>query len=187
MKSQRWTDDQIVWAIQAGGKPRKLAEEYLFKTLYQKLVPSLRRLGATQEEAEESVSEAIFRLIKQIAEGNSIGHLDRYAYTIARNCYLGLVKQRKQTLGVEHAEKIENKNNVEGMLVLTDALSELEKMGNPCQTILTMKGYGYSDEEILRALENLPDNNIHTLGGLRNRVVECRIELKLRVGGLNDT
>lgn len=188
MKSQRWTDEQIVWAIQAGGEPCKLAEEYLFKTLWHPLFSGLRRLGATQDEAQESVIHGVYQLIRQIAQDNSIEHFDRYAYIVARNYYFQLCKRRRQDLALEHAEKASNKSEeeIKKRLELADALKELEKMGNPCQTILTMKGDGYSDEEILVAVENLPGNNIHTIGSLRNRVLDCRLELQRRLGDINN-
>jgi len=179
MRQTKWTDQQIKTAIRRGGQYREQAVEYIFKSWYRYLENAAQKHGLPQEEIEEVISETIWKLTTRIINPKfeEIEHLQTYAYRMVLNKAYTQNKNRKETVEIEsaYAMQSDESERIGKLFALRETKNELEKMGDPCQTILLMKAKGYQVEDIA-AETGLAVSTV------RNKTGPCREELIRRLG-----
>jgi len=179
MQQTKWTDQQIKAAIRHGGRYREQAVEYIFKSWYRYLVSAAQKTGLAPEEIEEVINETIWQLTARMINPKfeEIEHLQTYAYRMVFNKAYTQNKNRKETVEIDaahflHADQSERSGK---LFALQETENELEKMGDPCRTILLMKAKGYQVEDIA-AETGLAVSTV------RNKTGPCREELIRRLG-----
>lgn len=177
---QTWTDDQIKASLRKGGYHRERALEYMFKAWFSALRDEAKRTGLGQEDAEEIAADAIWALMKQIlnTQRGEINYLKTYAVKIAKR-----MAWRKKTaiaydvIDLDEIKELtggEPSGGIDKILRWKEVENELEKMGEPCLSILLMRAWGYRTDEIASHTD-LAESTV------KNKTRPCREELARRI------
>lgn len=177
---QTWTDDQIKASLRKGGYHRERALEYVYKAWFPYLHTAARRSGLGGEDAEEIASDAIWALMKQILNTQrvEIKYLKTYAAKIAER----MAWRKKMALAYDVIDLDEIKEltgsepsgGIDKILRWKEVENELEKMGEPCLSILLMRAWGYRTDEI-SSHTGLAESTV------KNKTRPCREELARRI------
>lgn len=177
---QTWTDDQIKASLRKGGYHRERALEYMFKAWFNILFIEAKRNGLGEEDAEEIAADVIWALMKQIlnVQRVEIKYLKTYALIIAKR--MAWRKITAIAYDVVNWDEIkeptsgEPTNGIDKVLRWQEVENELEKMGEPCLSILLMRAWGYDTTEIA-SHTGLAESTV------KNKTRPCREELARRI------
>ncbi len=157
------SDADLVRAIQAGEIP---AFEVLVKRYQRGLFAFVHRILENEDDAYEVVQDTFFQIYKTIERVDVERKFSTYAFEIAKNTALSVLRKRKRTVSLEMAEDIEDDESLlERVSRADDAVSirrTIEQLPEKYKSVITL--YYFDDvsyEEISRILR-LPVNTVRT-------------------------
>lgn len=85
----QFSDERIISAILANGRPANAAIGHLFNKYWRPVLVHVNRQGGTKEDAEDALSEGISNLVLAIQESRFKGHsqLGTYLFSICKNSW----------------------------------------------------------------------------------------------------
>ena len=157
------TDGELVRAIQEGDIP---AFEELVKRYQRGLFAFVHRILENEDDAYEVVQDTFFQIYKTIERVDPERKFSTYAFEIAKNTSISVLRKRKRTVSLEMAEDIEDDESLlERVSRADDSVfirRKIEQLPEKYKSVITL--YYFDDvsyEEISQTL-GLPVNTVRT-------------------------
>ena len=162
MKQEKLTDDQLIIAIQAGGKQRMQAirQVYEWKKTRNAIRYFIKSNQGNEQDAQDVFHEGIIQLDLNVREGKFRGEGNLSGYLLSTCRYIWLNKLRKSSRVDLEDEALDTRTQLatdpealflqeEKKKLLQNALDHLDER---CQKILRMWQLSYSMDEIAAAV-----------------------------------
>jgi RNA polymerase sigma-70 factor (ECF subfamily) len=185
-----WTDDQVIEAIRAGGVPRRLAEEYLYKTLRRMAVGTVVNMQGTEEEIDEAFPDAFLKVVKRLENpGFSLTSAKLSTYfmdVLIKDWRTNKGKTAKRQARIVEVDPQSYKFGEPSTLDEEDLFLEeryhkvsvgLEKLGERCKKLLTLFAEGFKMTEIAAEM------GFKSEAVAKNEVSGCRNKLRYHLNG----
>ncbi len=185
-KQDRYTDEEIIAGIRAGGRRMESILNYVYKRYWPMVKDYVRKQNGSTEEAEEVYQEGMVGFYENIIQGkyqhrNSISP---YLFSICKFTWHKTFSKRRRKDKVEFPLEDFDKpdEGFLGRLIEKDefdhALHLLEKLGESCKQILLYIHYfNYSMKEVAKMMGYKNDQIA------RNKHYKCNKSLEKLVGG----
>lgn len=179
VSTKSWTDEKLIDAIKAGGARREAAWKFVYEHYQTGLRSKLVKVGGKKEDLEDLLG-IVFSDVDRAAGKTDFklhsGSFFNYLWHAIRNRWV-TERQRQKSKSDEISPTLPAlTNNPETMHVQKEVLGKVEAMGEPCRTMLLMKGEGYEDLEIANKFG-------FALQTAKNKMTECRKRLINLIGG----
>jgi len=169
-----WTDEKLIAGIKAGGAHR----EAMWKQVYHQFAGMLRavvlKAGGKPEDLEDILGDVFSSVDRAVVKPDFSLHSAIFATYLGnsvRNRYLHLHRKNKvETVELTESFPGVSYNDPEKQLILQEALQSVDGMGEPCRTMLLLKGKGFEDQEIA-------DETGFALQTVKNKLSDCRKHL----------
>ena len=155
-------DQEIVNALREG-QTKVFREVYAYYPMVQSYV--LNNSG-TEEDAKDLFQNALISLYKNVRKPDFklTSKLSTYLYSICKNKWIKTLNRdrNRHSVGLDHAgyQSEETKSNEEDLSFEKRVLEYLQKLGNPCRSLILFHEYDQLPWEEIA--ENLGYSNAHT-------------------------
>ncbi|MEZ4942166.1 MAG: sigma-70 family RNA polymerase sigma factor [Saprospiraceae bacterium] len=179
MKLPDLTDEKIIHLLRAGGKGRDDVWYYMFKNWRHAYSQLILKRGGTQEEVDEALCQIAFSFEKRVLAADKMPVENLCGYLV--QCVLNAWRKRKmgETALQDNPGDLSHPNtepSAEELLIAKEQNARLDqllnKLGPPCQQILTLWASDYSMKEIAQILQL--DNEV----AVRKKKYKCLQKLK---------
>lgn len=148
-----WNDDLLIREIRAGGKRRELAWHYIVRDWRRYYLAPVLQAGGTGEAVNLVLHRVVLDVEKQIRKPefrlHSASLKTYFTESVFRAWKRAQGKSKPPTVEFDpkrHGEGTDDGSDEDPRLARLDAL--LERLGEPCKTVLTLYREGYSMREI---------------------------------------
>lgn len=170
-KTDTWTDEKLIAEIRAGSARREAAWKQVYRQYTGLLRASLIKAGGKPEDLEDLLGDVFSSVDRAVSKPDFTLHSASFATYIGnsvRNRYIYQRQRNKvKTVEIETSPGIHYHNDPAKQLILREAIQLAEELGEPCRTMLLMKGEGYEDQEIADVIKL-------ALQTIKNKLSECR-------------
>ena len=180
-----WTDDQVIEAIRAGGVPRRLAEEYLYKTLRRMAVGTVVNMHGSEEEIDDAFTDAFLKVIRRVEDLDfslESAKLSTYFMKVLlRDWHTSRSKNIKRqemmvSIGLQPYNFGQQILSVEEDFIREERRQKvravLEELGERCKKLLTLFSEGFKMTEIAEEM------GFKSEDVAKNEVSGCRSKLR---------
>lgn len=175
--------ENLVNAIKKGGIEQDKAIRYLCYDygLEKSIFKMAKRFNCNESDIEDIFQEAVFLLIKNIlnAKFESRSNIKTYTIGIAKNLFLAHSKKKNQLN--DYNREIEQVDDMDPESIYIKKEKEksmqrlLNKIGSPCEKVLTLRALGYAITEIAQEMK------WQNTQSAKNAVFKCRKKLRLLI------
>lgn len=185
IKANKKSDADLITAIRAGGAERELAWKYIYYEWRGYYLKPVLSAGGKPEQADEVLGLVFRNVEKEILKPDFELREATFATYLTKVVYREWVRFKQKegryqqmVAPEEQATPVLSDEDIGHQLMLREKLKKVEAMGDPCRTILLMKGEGYSNEDIAAVLH-------FSVQHIKNTAVDCRKKLINLLGGKN--
>jgi DNA-directed RNA polymerase specialized sigma24 family protein len=183
LRQSSWTDAQLIEAIKAGGRLRNDAWQYIYKSWRPVYLKTIFDKGGKLDEAQEVLPQVMLDVQQTICKPDFALHSStlRTYFTVALTRAWVRLRQKQSGLKLDEFdpqihETLETESNAQQDLIWKEqaetVLFALKNLGEPCQKVLTLKGSGYSNEEVATEMQ------YESVQSANNAISKCRGKLR---------
>ena len=177
--TENWTDEKLIAGIKAGGAQREAVWNQVYHQFAGMLRSVVLKAGGKPEDLDDILGDVFSSVDRAVSKPDFSLHTASFATYLGnsvRNRYIYLRRKTKVEM-VEITESFPgvSYNDPEKQLILQEALQLANGMGEPCRTMLLLKGEGFEDQEIA-------DKVGFALQTVKNKLSDCRKRLINLIG-----
>lgn len=190
MRWKKPTDREIIHDIEQGGQRADNAFQYLYEKsgIRQMAAQHIRRHGGSEEDAKDTIHDAMIELFRNIRLGKFRGEsaLSSYFVGIVKNLWLKKLRKLKGTTFTDQIPETAD-DYLEGFFISEERKNALQsvidQLAPRCRKMLHLYGLGYSPAEIAEAF------GLSGAQAAKKETHRCRARLKVFIEnspGLNN-
>lgn len=182
-KAGKKTDADLIVAIRSGGSGRELAWKHIYYEWRGYYLKPVLSAGGKPAEVDEvlgyvfrNVEKEILKPDFELREATLATYLTKVVYREWVRFKQKEGRYQQMVAPEEQAIPVLSEEDIGHQMLLREKLKKVEAMGDPCRTVLLMKGEGYSNEDIAAVLH-------FSVQHIKNTAVDCRKKLINLLGG----